>query len=80
MLQERLSSGLPELAAYIKTLVWVGTEYFGVSAVTLGPIGLLIAVGVRPNRPTKLYGEIVSGDLPEGAWHGSWSYFKACMS
>ena len=66
----RLPSGTAGIAAYCKTLLWVGTEYFGQLGRDFGPMGILVGVGVRPNRRTRLWCPQVSGDLPPDVWEG----------
>lgn len=68
VLAERLPNGVPELAAYCKTLVWVGAEYFGRLGRDFGPMGVLIVVGIRPERRVKLWSDQVEGDIPPDVW------------
>jgi hypothetical protein len=68
VLKERLIGGTARAAAYAKTLVWVGTQYFGGLRRDFGSLGILIVVGVRPISRTKLWCQIVGGDLPDDVW------------
>ncbi|MGW7687271.1 hypothetical protein ACWGID_41400 [Kribbella sp. NPDC054772] len=64
VLAERLPGGTGELAAYIKTLVWVGTEYFSHYAGAFGSLGLLVAVGIKPSGHTRIWCDPIAGTLP----------------
>jgi hypothetical protein len=68
VLQERLVDGTGRLAAYVKTLAWVGSQYFGGLARDFGSMGVLIGVGVLPGERTRLWCETVDGSLPEDIW------------
>ena len=54
ILQERLPSGVAELAAYCKALAWVGKEYFGQLGQDFGSMGVLIVVGIKPGKRVRL--------------------------
>jgi hypothetical protein len=64
----RLPAGVGELAAYSKTLAWVGREYFGRLRRDLGSLGVLIAVGIKLNRQTRLWCDVVDGEIPNDVW------------
>lgn len=68
VLAERLPNGVGELAAYCKTLAWVGTEYFGRLGRDFGSLGVLIVVGVRPGGRVKLWCDPVDGRVPKDVW------------
>jgi hypothetical protein len=68
-LAARLVKGAEELSAYLNTLVWVGSQYFGQLGRDFGSLGVLIAIGIRPPNRTKLWCEPVSGDLPKDVWN-----------
>jgi hypothetical protein len=68
-LSARLVNGADELAAYLKTLVWVGAEYFGQLRRDFGSLGVLIAIGIRPPNRTRLWCQLVGGDLPPDVWN-----------
>ena len=67
-LQERLPSGVTDLAAYCKTLTWVGTEYFGRLGQDFGSMGVLIAVGIKPGKRIRLWCEQIDGDITPDVW------------
>ena len=67
-LRERLPSGVAELAAYCKTLTWVGTEYFARLGQDFGSMGILIAVGIKPGKRIRLWCEQIDGDIPPDIW------------
>lgn len=64
----RLPQGVGEVAAYAKTLAWVGTEYFGRLQRDFGSLGVLMAVGVKPGRKTMVWAEAVDGAIPPDVW------------
>ncbi|WP_159805183.1 hypothetical protein [Cellulomonas citrea] len=64
----RLVGGTERLAAYIKTLTWVCTEYFGRLGRDFGSIGILIVVGVKPDGETRLWCEPVGGEVDAESW------------
>ena len=68
VLTARLPAGTAELAAYCKTLAWVGSEYFGGLGRDFGSLGVLIVAGIKPNRQTKLWCDVVDGDIPDDVW------------
>jgi hypothetical protein len=68
VLATRLPNGVGELAAYCKTLAWVGTEYFGRLGRDFGSLGVLIVVGIKPHRRTRIWCESVEGVVPSDAW------------
>ena len=63
ILQERLLSGVAELAAYCKAFAWVGKEYFGQPGQDFGSMGVLIVVGIKPGKRVRLWCEQVDGDI-----------------
>lgn len=68
VLQERIPSGPAELAAYCKTLAWVGREYLGRLGQDFGSTGVLIVVGVKPGKRIRLWCEQIDGDIPPEIW------------
>ncbi|MEV0897073.1 hypothetical protein [Actinoplanes sp. NPDC049802] len=64
----RLGGGTAELSAYIKTLAWAGEQYFGRLGRDFGSLGVLIAVGIKPERQVKLWCEVVGGQIPGDVW------------
>jgi hypothetical protein len=68
VLQERLAGGVEELAAYCNTLAWVGKEYFGRLGRDFGSMGILIAVGIKPGKRTRLWCEEVDGNITPHTW------------
>jgi len=68
VLASRLPDGVAEVAAYCNTLAWVGSEYFGRLGRDFGSLGVLITVGIKPNRRTKLWCEVVDGEIPDDVW------------
>jgi hypothetical protein len=64
----RMPGGTSALAAYIKTLVWVGTEYFGRLGHDFGSLGILVAVGVKPSQCVKQWCEVIAGTIPADVW------------
>jgi hypothetical protein len=67
-LRERLPGGAVDLAAYCKTLTWVGTEYFGRLGRDFGSMGVLIAVGIKPGKRNRLWCEQIDGDITPDVW------------
>jgi hypothetical protein len=67
-LQERFPGGVADLAAYCKTLTWVGTEYFDRLGQEFGSMGILIAVGIKPGKRIRLWCEQVDGDITTDVW------------
>ena len=66
-LAERLPAGSAELGAYIKTLVWVCTEFFSYytqPAPAFGSLGLLVAAGLKPGGRARVWVDVVDGTLP----------------
>jgi hypothetical protein len=57
-----------ELAAYCKTLAWVGREYFGRLGQDFGSMGLLIVAGIKPGKRIRLWSEQVDGHLTPDVW------------
>lgn len=68
ILAARLPHGVGELAAYCKTLSWVGTEYFGKLGRDFGSLGILIVVGIKPLGRVRLWCEQVDGVVPVDVW------------
>jgi hypothetical protein len=68
ILAVRLPHGVGELAAYCKTLTWVGTEYFGKLGRGFGSLGILIVVGIKPRGRVRLWCEQVDGVVPVDVW------------
>lgn len=68
VLSGRLPNGTGELAAYCKTLAWVGSEYFGRMRQDFGSLGILIVIGVQPPRRTKLWCDVIGGEFPTDVW------------
>jgi len=68
VLEERLIDGTGRLAAYVKSLAWVGSQYFGGLARDFGSMGVLIGVGVLPGERTRLWCEKVGGAIPDDVW------------
>ena len=64
----RLGGNTAELSAYIKTLAWVGDQYFGRLGRDFGSLGILIGVGIKPGRQVKLWCEVVGGQIPDDVW------------
>ena len=56
------------LAAYVDTLVRVGRDYFGQLGQDFGSMGVLIVVGIRPSKRTRLWCDQVDGDIPPDVW------------
>jgi hypothetical protein len=67
-LAERIPNGAGELTPYIKTLTWVATEFFGRLDSEHGSLGVLIVVGIKPSKRTKLWCELVGGSFPPDVW------------
>ena len=67
-LAARLPRGIGELAAYCKTLGWVGSEYFGKLGRDFGSLGVLIVVGIKPPDRIRLWCAQVDGVLPTDVW------------
>jgi hypothetical protein len=72
----RLVGGTAEITAYIQTLAWVATQYFGRLGRDFGSLGVLIALGIKPERKVKLWCEVVGGQIPDDVWLTSWSCSK----
>jgi hypothetical protein len=68
VLEARLPGGVDELSGYCKTLVSVGTQYFGQLGTDYGSLGALIVVGIRPGKRVRLWCDRVEGDLPPDVW------------
>ena len=64
----RLIGGTVRLAAYIKTLRWVCTEYFEKLGRDFGSIGIFITVGVKPGGRIRLWCEPVGGEIDVESW------------
>ncbi|WP_166380668.1 hypothetical protein [Catellatospora methionotrophica] len=64
----RLGAGTAEISAYIQTLAWVGGQYFGRLGRDFGSLGVLVAVGIKPERHVKLWCEVVGGHIPDDVW------------
>jgi hypothetical protein len=64
----RVGTSTAELAAYLQTLVWVADQYFSGLRRDFGSLGVLIAVGIKPERRIKLWLEVVGGQIPHDVW------------
>ncbi|MFC7532480.1 hypothetical protein [Actinoplanes sp. GCM10030250] len=64
----RLGGSTAELSAYIQTLARVGEQYFGHLGRDFGSLGVLVAVGIKPERQVKLWCEVVGGQIPDDVW------------
>lgn len=67
-IQERIPNGVAQLAAYCKTLAWVGTQYFGRLGQDFGSMGVLIVVGIKPGKRIRLWCEQVDGAITPDVW------------
>src|SRR5262249_53366020 len=64
ILEARLTEGVAELAAYIKTLRSVATEYLGGLGPDFGSMGVLVVAGIKPGRRVKYWCDQVEGNIP----------------
>ena len=69
VLKERLTAGVSGVAAYCKFLEQTGSEYFRRLRRDFGSLGILIVVGIKPIRKTKLWCDVIDGELPDDVWN-----------
>jgi hypothetical protein len=67
-LDERIPDGMAEVAAYIKALELASEQYFSRLGRDFGSMGILVAVGIKPHRRTRLWCEQVGGGIPPDLW------------
>ncbi|MGW2094246.1 hypothetical protein [Promicromonospora sukumoe] len=67
-LRARVPGGAGEIAGYAQTLAWTCNEFLSRLGQDVGPMGILIVVGVKPSQQVRLWCEQVGGTLPDDVW------------